>query len=286
MKKQLLIVLSLALCGAAAVAQPRSASAPRKLLSASTGLMAPVWSPSGDKIAVTTDNYTGILVADADGANLRVVTDAAGAGYKMTWATDGKSIVGRTNIVEAGRTMHEIKQWDVATGRASLLVAKSRNAGAPTLKAAGLSKKSAGVYDIMTSHAGEACSLISALNGFGDRIVINPALSPDGTKIAFQVAGKGMWLINADGTGLKSLGTGSHPAWMPDSRSIVYTVVSDNGSNFTASELRSMNVDNGKSYSLLSQAGMLPLTPAVSPDGKKAIFENAADAAIYIVNLK
>ena len=57
--------------GVAAMAQPRSASEPTLLIKSSQGLMAPVWSPSGDKIAVTSDNYDGIWVADADGSNLK-----------------------------------------------------------------------------------------------------------------------------------------------------------------------------------------------------------------------
>lgn len=286
MKKHYLIALSLLMCGGAVTAQPRSASAPQKLLQAPTGLMAPVWSPKGDKIAVTTDNFAGIIVANADGSDMRIVTNDAGAGYKMTWNADGNQIVGRTNITEGARMMHEIKSYDVTTGESRILVAKSRTTAAPTLKAAGLSRTANGVYDIMTSDPANAAKSIGALNGFKDKTIINPALSPDGTQVAFQIPGNGMWIINADGSDLRSLGKGSHPAWLPDGKTLVYTVVTDNGSQFTGSTLYAMDLASGKAVILTQQSDMIPLTPAVSPDGKKVAFENAIDASIYVVTLK
>ena len=146
--------MALLMCGGAAAAQPRSASAPQLLLTTPTGLMAPVWSPDGSKIAVTGDNYTGIMVA------------------------------------------------------------------------------------------------------------------------------------NADGTGLRSLGLGSNPSWLPDNESIVYTVVKDNGQVYTSSTMLAMNVVSGESVTLTSRTDMIPLTPAVSPDGTKVAFQNAADQSIYVVTLK
>ena len=102
--------------GVAAMAQPRSASEPTLLIKSSQGLMAPVWSPSGDKIAVTSDNYDGIWVADADGSNLRQVTCCSGAGYKMQWSADGTKLLGRTNVVSDNRVFHEVKVWNAADG--------------------------------------------------------------------------------------------------------------------------------------------------------------------------
>ena len=72
MTKQTFLTLALSMLGVAAMAQPRSASEPTLLIKSSQGLMAPVWSPSGDKIAVTSDNYDGIWIADADGSTAKV----------------------------------------------------------------------------------------------------------------------------------------------------------------------------------------------------------------------
>lgn len=284
MKKHLILALALIAAGGAATAQVQADGAPVKLLSAPGGLMAPVWSPDGSKIAVTTDNYAGILVADADGSSLRRLTGEAGTGYNMTWTADGSAIISRNNIVENGRVFHELKSFDVSRGTARLLQAKTREAVSPRLKAR--SGAVAGIYQAMVSRPAKAAAEIAALSEFAGKTVINPALSPDGSKIVFQIPGRGMWLINADGSGLKSLGKGSHASWLPDSRTIVFTVVEDNGERFTASELKSVDTASGKTSVITRRGDMIPMTPSVSPDGSKVAFENAADAAIYVVNLK
>ncbi len=249
--------------------------------------MAPVWSPDGGMIAVTTDNYAGILVANADGSDVRSITDAQGAGYKMAWSADGKEILGRTNILENSRVMHEVKTWSVADGASKTLVAKTRGIkGTPTWKSVG--GKVALVnnaYETMVSDPAGAASQIASLKEFEGKVIINPALSPDGTKVAFQIPGKGIYVCDADGGNLKSVVNGKNPSWCPDSQSIVYAVVTDDGENFTSGKLYAINVNDGVPALLLGDSNYIALTPAVSPDGAKVAFENAADAAIYVINL-
>ncbi|MDE5628201.1 MAG: hypothetical protein K2I69_01425 [Muribaculaceae bacterium] len=281
MKKHYLMGLSLLLLGGTmANAQVRADGEPRQLLKTPMGLMAPVWSPDGSMIAATSDNYAGIYVAKADGTDLRMLSSDSGAGYNMTWSSDSRSIIGRVNIASAKGTVHEMRSYDLASGNYKAIGERRRTAAQPA------SLQAKGIFATMTQNPAGAAAAIPALAQFAGKTIINPALSPDGNSIAFQIPGKGMWLINADGTNLRSLGKGSHPAWMPDNATILYTIVEDNGSNFTASTLMSMNIANGASSEVIKRADFLPLTPSVAPDGSKVAFENGADAAIYVVNLK
>ncbi len=307
MKRHFISALSLLFCGCCMfAAQPNGADQPQMLIRASHGLMAPVWSPNGDKIAVTSDNYTGIYIADADGTNFRQLTDDAGAGYKMTWSADGAQILGRTNIVENSRVLHEVKVWNVNNGASAILVPKTRELkGTPTWKSASnilvanrsginnlntktktLVASSANVYELMVNDPAGAATQIPSLKEYAKKIIINPALSPDGSKVAFQIPGKGLFVCDRDGNNLKSLGKGSHASWLPDSENIVMTRVQDDGQKFTASDIYSVNTTTGKTLLLTGNTDIIPLTPAVSPDGGNVIFENAADASIYIINLK
>lgn len=289
MKRNFVFAISLCLCSASLLAQPRAASEPQKLIKHSVGLMAPVWSPDGSQIAVTTDNYTGILVANADGSGLKSITTEAGVGYKMRWSADGTQILGRTNIIENNRTHHEVKAWNVVTGHVDLIMPKSRNiTGTPTWKSIKITPtlQNSDVYELMVNNPAKATSQIESLKEYSGKMVINPALSPDGNKVAFQIPGHGMWICDSDGANLKSLGKGSNPQWLPDNQSLIFTIVTDDGTNFTASDIYSINVNDGKKYLLTDNTNLIPLTPSVSPDGKKVVFENAIDASIYIINLK
>lgn len=282
MKKNFIMAMAFMLGSTASMfAAGLTAGQPEKFASSPNGFMAPVWSPDGTKIAAAGPNYTGIFVFDANGSQARLLTDAQGAGYKMIWSENSAEVIGRTNIREGVRVMHEIKAWNVATGQNRVVAQKARTNATP-----GSMKSSNSVFKTMVENAGDATSMIPALSGFKGKVVINPALSPDGSKIAFQIPGRGMWLINADGTNLKNLGIGSHPAWMPDSKTIIFTVVEDDGNNFTASTVYSMNISDMKAEVLIAENNLIPLTPAVSPDGTKMVFENAKDASLYIVNLK
>ena len=282
MKKNFILAMAM-IVGSSAVmlASGLTASQPQKFATSPNGFMAPVWSPDGSKIAAAGPNYTGIYVFEADGSHARQLTDAQGAGYKMAWSENGAEVIGRTNVREGMRVLHEIKAWNVATGKNRVVAQKARTNATP-----GSFKSTNSIYKTMVEQAGDATATIPALARFKGQVVINPALSPDGSKIAFQIPGRCMWLVNADGSCLKELGKGSHPVWMPDSKTIIFTVVEDDGNNFTASTVFSMDINSQKAEVLVASNNLIPLTPAVSPDGSKMIFENAKDASLYIVNLK
>ncbi len=280
MKKHYLMGLALMLASAPAFGQVKAASEPQLLLRASVGLMAPVWSPDGSQIAATSDNYVGIYVASNDGSNLRLITSDAGAGYKMVWSADGKTIEGRANLSKGALIERQMRSYNVTTGQWQAVSPRRRTAAQPG------AEKATGIYAKMISEPAKAAAAIPALAKFAGSTIINPALSPDGSKIAFQIPGEGMWLINANGTDLVSLGKGSHPAWMPDNRTIVFTIIEDNGTQYTASTLMSTDTATGATATVAYMPSMLPLNPAISPDGARLAFENAIDASIYVINLK
>ena len=74
MKRKFILALSLCMMGTTMFAQPKGATEPQLLVKAPVGLMAPVWSPTGDKIAVTADNYCGIFVVNVDGSNMTTIS--------------------------------------------------------------------------------------------------------------------------------------------------------------------------------------------------------------------
>ncbi|MBR1803391.1 MAG: PD40 domain-containing protein [Muribaculaceae bacterium] len=280
MKGKLLLTAALLLsCGSMLAQRPSSFSEPRLLLKADAGLMAPVWSPDGSQIAVTGDNFTGIFVANADGSAFRQVSDANGAGYKMTWNSANEIVSTPWTMVDQ-RRMTRVERVNVATGSITSMAAPERN-----FKRSRVMNGANSLLQIMVDDPINATRRIASLNAFEGKMVLNPTLSPDGKKIAFQIVGKGLMVCNTDGSDLKALGRGSHPCWMPDSHYIMAARIADNGDVFTQSDIFCIDTTTGAASCITPSTDAIPVTLAVSPDGKHIAFDNDTDGAIYVIDL-
>jgi Tol biopolymer transport system component len=139
---------------------------------------------------------------------------------------------------------------------------------------------------MMNDPANVACQT-EALQSLRGSLIFNPVLSPQNDKIVFQASnGKGLYICNADGSDLRSLGKGERATWMPDGKYIVVMQTEDNGEVLTKGELISIHIASGARNTLLSSDKYIALSPAISPDGKKIAFEEYAGGAIYVMNIQ
>ncbi len=278
MKRKLIIAAAVLLSCGSLVAQPTSWSEPQLLIKAEQGLMAPTWSPDGSQIAVTGDNFVGIWVAQANGTDLRQISQAPGAGYQMRWESN-QEILSTPYSIENQKRMTRIERVNATTGKIQEVAPASRSLKRSTVLGA------TNALQIMLDEPQNATAKIAGLSDYAGNWVINPALSPDGTKIAFQIVTKGLFVCNADGTELVSLGKGSHASWLPDSHNLMMTLIADDGHRFIGSDIYCVNIDNGNTFNITPNSDVIPVTIAVSPDGTKLAFDNDTDGAIYIINL-
>ena len=279
MKKSLLLFSAIMLSAGSLMAQSKANGEPRLLIKSAQSLMAPVWSPDGSKIAVTGDNFIGIWVANADGSNLNQVSEALGAGYKMNWQ-DAQTIVSTPYTVENGLRMVRIENVNVETAEISEVAPAQRGFRPSKVM------KNVNLLRIMCDQPAEATRLIPSLEQYAGKMVLNPALSPDGKKIAFQIVSYGLFVCDVDGAHLKSFGKGAYPSWAPNSRDLMFARIQDNGERFTASDLFSVNTETGVEENLTPNSDVIPITLSVSPDGSKVAFDNDVDGNIYVVDLK
>ena len=278
MKRKLIIAAAALLSSGSLLAQPTSWSEPQLIIKAEHGLMAPTWSPDGSQIAVTGDNFVGIWVAQANGTDLRQVSEAPGAGYQMRWESN-QEILSTPYSMKNQKRMTRIERVNAATGKIQEVVPASRNLKRSTVAGA------TDVFQIMLDEPQNATSMVAGLSDYAGNWIINPALSPDGTKIAFQIVTKGLFVCDADGSNLVSLGKGSHASWLPDSHNLMMTLIADDGHRFIGSDIYCVNIDSGNAINITPNSETIPVTIAVSPDGTKLAFDNDTDGAIYIINL-
>ena len=90
--------------------------------------------------------------------------------------------------------MTRIESIDVNAGVSRVIAQGERNF--KRSKATG----AASVLQVMIDQPTQATQLIKSLNKYAGKMILNPSLSPDGTKIAFQIVSNGVWVCNADGT--------------------------------------------------------------------------------------
>jgi Tol biopolymer transport system component len=107
---------------------------------------------------------------------------------------------------------------------------------------------------------------------------IDPAWSPDGTRIAFasdRDGGWDVWVMNADGTDPVRLtddpAADDHPSWSPDGTRIVFGSERDTAKGTT--DLWAMNADGSGQERLLAMPGN-ERYPDWSPDGKLIVFSH------------
>jgi Tol biopolymer transport system component len=294
-------------------AQPQAAGEPSVLISSPMhNFMNAVWSPDGQTIAFSTDNFNGIWLADADGSNLRQLTDDGAVGFGFSWSPDGSFILGRPAVYENRRRYHQVKIYDVNTKQQEVLLDNTRDLyGLPAWSPDGsqVAMVLDGKIEFRTSEKLEknssetSGSVIYAINGklfninqvtrsdveitaFEGRTIFNVSISPNRSKVAFQVQGKGLYVLNTDGSQLKHLGQGEHASWLPGSDYIVVTMVEDDGHYITGGELYAVNVITGEYHHLTGHTQAVALKPAVSPCGHWVAFENPNDGNIYVMELR
>jgi Tol biopolymer transport system component len=177
---------------------------------------------------------------------------------KPVWSSDGKNLtltslkdVGMWEVSASGTNFHQVSTEPVAGLRSAII------------------------------------PVVPEFDEFNNDFVYNAVLSPQGNQIVFQVSnGKGMYVCNVDGSGLRNLGQGERASWTPDGKYVIVMLTADDGEVVTQGELLSIHVTSGARTTLLSSDKYIALSPAVSPDGKKVAFEEYASGAIYVMDIK
>jgi WD40 repeat protein len=208
----------------------------------------PAWSPDGQRLAFvsTRDGNQEIYIMSADGSNQqRVTNNPSGADYAPAWSPNGQVLAFTSEL----------------NGNDEIVILQSL-ADVPV----------AGPYTAQNITKNQADDL-------------DPAWSPDGTKLAFasnRAGGYDIFTMNADGTNATRLTTSQNddvrPSWVQNK----ITFESERDNNL---EIYSMNADGSNQTNLTTNPAE-DITPDRSFEGARVVFASNRDGnfELYAAN--
>jgi Tol biopolymer transport system component len=196
---------------------------PRRLVSHpgdARAVEAPQWSPDGTKLAYGYAREpfgpSEVYVVNADGSGDHPLT----AGRDPRWSPSGA----RLSFVRGGEV------WTVdagGSGARRLTKDPFDDAGAAEWAPDGtrlVAVRATGLYVIKAGGAGQS-RIVRSVGGATD----TARWSPSGNKIAWTHEGR-VAVVGADGSGLRGLAEGADPVWSPDGTRLAFDVASGGGS--------------------------------------------------------
>jgi TolB protein len=200
----------------------------------------PAWSPNGKKLVFdgSGDGWTSIFVVHVDGSGERRLAGGPSSGGAPgiyggnAWSPDGRKIAftdryGRVAVInpDGSRRRRLTRRASVVWSGASwspdgreLAFAGNRAIWVVRANGTGLRR--------LVSAAAAGLD-VGSTGGLG-----LPVWAPDGRKLAFDTRKGLVYVINRDGSGMRSVGhMAKWPAWSPDGRELVFTSHADADGN-------------------------------------------------------
>lgn len=299
MKKQILTAIALAGALWVSAQVVEVASVNEVALPYNVTVMVPTISPDGTFV-VASDFTSEALrkITLADGAVSTVTENGNGNGVAIS--ADGSQVVFRRNSIDNRHMRHvSLQSVALADGRETQLAAPSRNiaagvglngncvsyrlgASTKTRSLDGVVAQPAPFVAINRGHLVYTTGGRSVnLDPQGKGSYLWPALSPDGTKIVYYLAGRGCFVCGTDGSNVRSLGLLRAAKWL-DNNTVVGMVDTDDGHFTTASHIVAERLDGTRQT--LTSPELIAMYPSASADGSRIAFATP-EGKLYLINL-
>lgn len=295
-------------------AQPKAKGEPKVIIEGDGNIFQnPIWSPDGSSFAYTSVQFQGIWIADKNGNNARQITDKS-AGYGMSWSSDSETILTRVTDYSNRRKQTSINLFNSSTAEETLLSEPRPNIDVlpqwaqfdekvvlisdngiesfTTGKKVDEDKKkllpNQSFYLLKKNQLAKGKipeNSTEDISPFDDVDYLNLQVSPDGTKLAFEVYGGNLYVMNVDGTGLIDLGAAYRPSWSPDSRYIVANKTEDDGHDITSADILAFDVSGNEVINLTENTPLIAMNPSWAPDDSGILFNDPQTGSIYLLEI-
>jgi serine/threonine protein kinase/Tol biopolymer transport system component len=250
--------------------------------------MQPSWSPNGDRIAFwfmpPSAGRSDIGTISRSGGEIEVVTKDASTNWNPVWSPDGKylyfasdrsgnmsfwrvaidqktgKVQGEAAVVSTPSTFNRHLSFS-RNGRRMIYVQTDQRSNIQAIKFDAKAEKTVGEPFWITR---------------GDRQIVRPELSPDGTRFVMRVPRRtqdDIVVVNRDGTNWRDLTNDKffdrYPRWSPDGKRIAFT--SDRSGRY---EIWMLDADSTNLRQLTFDSPGDTTFPLWSPDGTHIFFRN------------
>lgn len=264
------------------------------------GLYHAIFSPTGDYLLASADNFAGLQLYSFKTKTLSTLTTDAGAGYGVQISDDGNSILYRkselvnqlkyTSLMEYSRTNAQ-KQQLVSPTR-EVISAKYVANRPMYLKSKKLVRNNISTAETSPLIAIENQKMV--IYDASSRKEIAPngqnasyfwaSFSPDKKNIVYTVAGKGTFVCKIDGTNPVSLGKLGAPVWL-NNNWVVGMDDKDDGATILSSQLVATTINGKIRQTVTTPIGLIAMYPAASADGSRIAF-NTEKGEMYLLNIE
>lgn len=260
----------------------------------------PVFSPAGDYLLATAEDFSGIQLYSFNTKTFTSLTKDAGAGYGVQISSDGNRILYRKTEMINQLKYNSLVEYSRVDAQSNQLVSPTREAISANFaanKPMYLKSKKLVRNNISTA---ETSPLIAIENqkmviyDANSRKSIAPngqnasyfwaSISPNKKNIVYTVAGKGTFVCKIDGSNPISLGKLGAPVWL-NNNWIVGMDDKDDGEKLLSSQLVATNINVKTRQTITTPIGIMAMYPAASADGSKIAF-NTEKGEMYLLTIE
>lgn len=280
---------------------------PSQLTPEGTYFMQPIWSPIGDQLLLAGENYQGLWIIQRQGESAQQISDLMGAGFLPVWDPQGSRIACRVSQVQDKRKLSAIAVYDLAQGTSTELTEYQKEVSLPQWIDRGrkllfLESGRTTVAEAPGAHKSEEDeedlvvwtqdgSIVLDRWPQREQTILKPVEkdilwavpSPDKGRIAFEALGAEIYVVNADGADLVSLGRGERPRWSPDGQWITYMITEDDGHRIISADIYAVHRSGSGRVAVTQTADRLEMNPDWSPDGRMIACDTRGEGAILLI---